>query len=421
MSRNTSRRATGIGVGALAALVLAAPSAVADTGTVVLEPLEGTVVGDVSAYSVTEGEDFFSISDTVSVPASGEVGIELASGLAAVDGEVTAGLVDQEAYDRFTFGEDSDLPDAFLDDLDVEVVDDGAVTTVGVTVPLEDPSLAEVDEVYLVVDGVEVELLGETTPFVVALDLFPAGEDDPAVVQTDLTFYGELPDPLELRAGEAFTATLPEADGLLPGAGIETLDDLAVLLFPLDDLEELGVEPGDVLGAEELTGLAEAGAATDAGAGAALTALATGDRRSVVEDEDEGEAFDGLPLVQGDGRSATVTLAEEQEAGSYGVLFIAYGDETSVVLSAEAEVAAAAVEPEPAPEPTETAAPAPTPTVTVTAPPRQNPGLRSNTGVETAAVPGLSDGQLAGLGGGLLALGTVAGVAVVRTQRRSRA
>ncbi|ROP26592.1 hypothetical protein [Pseudokineococcus lusitanus] len=423
MSRSTSRRrAAGIGVGALAAVVLAAPSALAATDEVVLDPVEGSVVAEVAALSFTEDEEegLVSLDDVVSVPASGAVSIELTAGLSAVDGEVTAGLVDAEEYDRSLYADDPVLPEPFLDGLAVQVVEAAGVTTVEVTIPLEDDLLADVDETYLVVDGVVVDLLDATSPLLVALDLFPAAEDDPAVVQTTLTFYGELDDdPIEARAGEDFTVSLPP-EGLLPSLGVETLDDLGVFLFPLDELEQLGVEPGDVLGAEELAGLGDAAAASGSADLSALSEIAEGAAGSAVEEDvDDAEPLVGFPLVEGAGTTASVTLAAEEEAGSYGVIFVAYGDTAPVVLTAEAEVAAAAVEPAPTPEPTATAAPVPTPTATT--PPRQNPGLRSNTGVETAAVPGLSDGQLAGLGGGLLALGTVAGVAVVRTQRRSPA
>jgi len=410
MSRSTSRRrAAGIGVGALAAVVLAAPSALAQTETVELEPVAGSEVLPVvtalpAGLDEADPEDL-DLDDllVVSVPASGDVSVALAAGLSAAEGEVTAALVDVDAYET-SLEEGSELPAALegFDDLEAGVVE-GDVTSVDVTVPVDDEGLVDVDEVVLVLDGVVVDVLGTTTSVAVPLDLVPAGEEDPAQVVTSLTLAGEVEGPLELVAGESFEVTLPDP-GLLTSAGITSLDELVVVLLSGEDFADLPVDD-----------LSAAGAGGGAGAGA-LSALAEGDDG----EEQLEEPLDGFPLVEPDGTTATVTLADDQVAGPGVIAFaVPFGDTGVVALGAEAEVAAAAVEPAPTPEPTATAAPVPTPTATT--PPRRNPGLRSNTGVETAAVPGLSDGQLAGLGGGLLALGTVAGVAVVRTQRRSRA
>lgn len=400
MSRSTSRRrAAGIGAGALAAVVLVVPSALARTDQVVLEPAEGSVTGYISASPTTgepDGEGVV-IDEAVAVPASGIVSIALTTGLSAVDGEVVAGLVDQEEYEAFAIGDADEAPTPFLEDLDVTVVVEDGVTSVDVTVPVDDPALADVDEAYLVVEGVVVDLLATPSPVAVPLDLVPVGEADPAVVETGLGFLGGLDEELELQAGEDFAVELPD-EGFLRDAGVPSLDGLFVLFASLEGVE---LEA-------ELRGLAVEDLLS--------SAIGTTDPTTLADED--GEAFEDLPLVEADGSTATVTLSEDQPEGPYVAFFVNFSDDgADVVLSALAEVAAA--RPAPTPTPTETGAPVPAPTATATTPPRRNPGLRSNTGVETAAVPGSTDGQLVGAGAVLLVLGGGVTAAVVR--RRPRA
>ncbi|WP_298989250.1 hypothetical protein [uncultured Pseudokineococcus sp.] len=424
MPRTTTRRAAATGLGALAAttaLALAAPSATAASSAFVLDPGQDVAF---SAFGTPLDVDQADELDATPVDllVDGRVVVDLPD-LAVDHGTVEAVLVPVEAFeDAYESGADPRLDKVDLR-ADLEPQVDGTVLTVDL--PADDPALVDVDDVYLLVDGLEVLEFPEAPSFevLVPLDLDPTERAadlvrSPARVDaTYLDAVASVDEPVAAQVGETFEVVLPGGSSLRE-LGVADLDGLDGFVIPLttegdddgvdleleslaDSFAVLGAEGPDEVGtasgADLAQALAEAAGEHSAGSLGGATALA-------VEDGDESEDA-----------TATVRASEDLEPGTYlMVLFPPTTDDAvSVVALGELELAAA-----PAP------APAPTPTVTVTAPAPapaapsgQNPGLRSNTGVEG----GGADGGLVAVGAGLLAVATVGGAAALRTGRRGRA
>ncbi|ROP26594.1 hypothetical protein [Pseudokineococcus lusitanus] len=455
MSRTTSRgRAAGIGLGALAAVALvASPVAAApaeDLPTIELgaEPEDVQVV----VYGGPADEDQASVLDTIPVPESGAVSFLLPAPVLPGDPVVT--LVDNAVYEDpdFEIPEDGELPTL---DVDVDVVpattDDGFDSLL-ITIPQDDPALVEVDEVELTVTGLEVDgLPGALVVATTTVDLKPGklGQlliQDPAPVEGFADVFLDL-DDVAFRAGDQVRLEVP-TDSALDVLGLGRIDYADVMVIPGEDGQfgwfastresagALSASP-DSLAAAVATGRTEDGLADVADE----YSVEVEDGATLAQDDVVDEEEDPYYLeaeVDEDGRGATLQSSTALPEGEY-LLYVnvaSYDSDLNVGGISFAEVAAAPVEPAPEPEPEPSApapAPQPTPTVTVIAPApaqtatatrvpaRQNPGLRSNTGVETAAAPGLSDGQLVGLGAGLLLLGSAAGAVALRSQRRARA
>ncbi|WP_299036664.1 hypothetical protein [uncultured Pseudokineococcus sp.] len=422
MPRTTTRRVASTGLGALAAttaLALAAPSALAATSSFVLDPGQDVAF---SAFGLPLDRDQANELDATPVDLAagdGTVTVDLPD--RAVSADAAAALVTMEDYeDALEVGE-VPQPLTLAEELEPKVTD-GLLTVV---LPAADDALTNVDDVFLLVTGLEVEGFADAPSFevTVPLDLKPTGDAaelvrTPAAVDASaLEAFTFVEEPVAARAGEPFQVVLPE-DSSLRGLGVETLEGLDGFLLPLGDDDE----EGDLV----LESSSAASVVAEAVEGTSASSAATGTAR-VLEDLEadlEGSASEGdgaegdvvaldLEDYAGDPetgeRSATVRPSEDLRPGSYlMVLFVPSSDDSvSMVAVGELVLEAAAV------------APVPTPTVTVTAPapaPAQNPGLRSNTGVEGGGV----DGGLVAAGAALLAVAAGAGAAALRTGRRGR-
>ncbi|MEJ5868811.1 hypothetical protein WDV85_13785 [Pseudokineococcus sp. 5B2Z-1] len=433
MPRTTTRRAAATGLGALAAttaLALAAPSATAATSSFVLDPGQDVVF---SAFGFPLDADQADELEATPVDMTdGTVEVQLPA-LAVDHGELSAVLVPaddfEEAYDS---GEDPrDRAIALASDLQV-AVEEPLLT---VELPVDDPALVDeegavVDDVYLLVDGLEVLEFPEAPSLevVVPLDLAPTDEaaelvQVPAEVDASyLDAVASVDEPVAAQVGVPFEVVLPE-ESSLRDLGVEDLDGLDGFLVPLATEDEEGVDlvlesfsdSFAALGAASVEGAASAGEAGLARTLAEIGSGTDGDPAGVLEGATVLDVEDGEDTAGAGGSTAVVKPSEDLDPGSYlMVLFPPTGDDAvGVVALGGLELAAA-----PAP------APAPTPTVTVTAPApapaapaRQNPGLRSNTGVEGGGV----DGGLVAVGAGLVAVAAVGGAAAIRTGRRGRA
>lgn len=397
MSRSTSRRrAAGIGVGALAAVVLAAPSALAATATLVVDPPSDDLFAVVTALpaALLDGEE---VTGALPVPEDGAVTVALAPGL-AVPGAVEAVLLDPDEYERTLVDEEESLPEPLPVVVTATAAGPEDEVVLDLVVDTAAAAELEVDEAYVAVDGVQYSAFAQDTPVVLAVDLVPAATESPAEAATAVTVVAPLDDVVTTEPGGRISVELP-VESAVRATGVTDLEGLSAFLVsggdePVEDAEDL------------------ASAATGA-----LSDLSASDVSSAAAAEPEVD----LPSVEVDGRTAVLTLSDEQPVGSSTLILarpLPGGGFSSLVVVAEALVELP-VEPEPTPAPPETAAPVPVPgpTATVTAPPRRNPGLRSNTGVETAPVPGLSDAQLVAAGAGLLLLGS--GAAVMAVRRRA--
>jgi len=449
MSRTTSRgRAAGIGLGALAAVALVAtPVAAAPVEDPVVLELDAASPEDlyVSVYGEIGDEDQASVLQAVPLPDSGRVDLTLPAPIAVpVADDLVLDVFDAEETD------DAESPDELsplelAGGVDVVVVPpsgEGDVTTLQLTFPVDDPGFEREDG--SLVDDVTVSVLGLAVAGVPGtevdtyfqLDLRPGRLAellvvDPAPVEGYVGVELALQD-VALTAGGSIDLRVPRG-GVAEALGVGELGDVEAWLYPADEggwfarsttSRSFDVVSGD---AGPLEAAVADGTAAEVLRDAAVQVV--GD--SSDEDVDEEDLY-LEPTVAADGRSALLTSSADLSGGDYYLQVIAYSPDYESSLSASGllDVTAAAAEPAPVPEPSPPApAPQPTPTVTVTAPAaappataprRQNPGLRSNTGVETA-VPGLSDGQLVGLGAGLLVLGSAAGAVALRSQRRARA
>jgi len=457
MSRTTSRgRAAGIGLGALAAVALvASPVAAApaeDLPTLELgaEPEDVQVV----VYGGPADEDQGRVLDSIPVPETGNVSFSLPSPVSS--GEPVVTLVDPAIYEDpdFEWPEDGELPTLPVDVTVETVADADGAETLLMTIPMDDPALEDVDEVELNVLGLEVEgLPGALVVASTTVDLQPGRLGqllllDPAPVEGYSEVFLDL-DEVAFQAGGQVRLDIPQ-DSALDVLGFGRIDYADAMAIPGEDgfgwVASVGATSGAVaaepesLAAAVATGRTEEGLADVAEEYELLDEEGATREQYDVESEDELEE-DPYYLeaeIDDDGRGAVLQSSAALPGGDY-LLYLNVGSfdsDLTVGGISFAEVEAAPVEPAPEPEPepsTPAPAPQPTPTVTVTAPApvptatatrvptRQNPGLRSNTGVETAAAPGLSDGQLVGLGAGLLVLGSAAGAVALRSQRRARA
>jgi len=418
MQRTTTSRAVAVGaLAATTALVLAAPSALAAPSPFSLDPGRSVLF---TAVAVPVDPEQADESDATVVDlADGTVTVLLPG--SAVGDAPTAALVTAEDYELS--GEGELPPSVPLQDPLQPTVEGDLLTVV---LPTDDPQLRGVDDAsfYLLVSDLGVEGFEDAEPLKVTVPLELQSDLDgktvPVPAAADASFLDAravVDEPYAARAGETFGISLPGTSSLRQ-LGVESLDGLDGFLVPLGgDGDEDGVD----LVLDSVYG---ASASAEGGEDVAAGLLGAAGVRALPELADDGgdgtTALDveEVSAAAAEDDTATVRLADDLEAGSYlVVLFLASSRElVSVSVLGELELEAAAAP-----------APVPTPTVTVTAPtgtapaPRQNPGLRSNTGVETGTVPGLSDGQLLGLGGGLLGLGVVAGAGVLRSQRRARA
>lgn len=448
MSRTTSRgRAAGIGLGALAAVALvASPVAAAPADDPVVLELDAASPEDlyVSVYGEFGDEDQASVLRSVPVPASGRVDFTVPA---------PVGVADRLSFDVFDAdaAEDAESPDdlaplALESPVDVVVppTDEDGITTLQLTVPLDDPGLVRedgslVDDVTVSVVGLAVAGLPDTpVDAYFELDLRPGRLAellvvDPAPVEGYASVELGLQD-VSLTAGGSIELVVPEG-GVAEALGVGTLGYVDAYLYPEDDgwFSWSSSRSFDVISGEAgpLAGAVATGRSDEVLRSAAVEVAA--------EDELDEDDLYLESTVAADGRSALLTSSETLPGGDYSLSLVAISEDEESALSASgsAQVEAAPLVPlpepslEPVPEPTFVEVPVPGVTVSVTAtatappaaraPGRQNPGLRSNTGVETATVPGLSDGQLVGLGAGLLVLGSAAGAVALRAQRRARA
>lgn len=452
MSRTTSRgRAAGIGLGALAAVALVAtPVAAAPAQEPVEVALDAASPEDfyVNLYGDFGDDDQASILRSIPVPDSGRVEFTVPTPLVATDPDaVSVVLFDSEANEDAESEEDL-VPLVLESTVEVEVTEEAdGFTTVDILLPVDDPVLVPADGDP--VDDVEVAVSGFSLPGLAdqdvtgwfSLDLQRSGLADLLVVDpapvTGFVDVGlELQD-IALDAGGSIRLVAPEGS-VGEALGLGTFGYVDAYLYPIDDdgwfawsrTTSFDVLSGD---SSPLPAAVAERRPDEVLRSAAVEASATD-----ADDElDEDDLYLDTAIAE-DGRSALLTSSADLPGGQYFLQLVAYSEDDENALSASGlvDVTAAPVEPAPEPEPEPSApapAPQPTPTVTVIAPApaqtatatrvpaRQNPGLRSNTGVETAAAPGLSDGQLVGLGAGLLLLGSAAGAVALRSQRRARA
>ncbi|MEJ5944581.1 hypothetical protein WDZ17_04655 [Pseudokineococcus basanitobsidens] len=430
MRRTTTRRAASTGLGALAAttaLALAAPSASAATSEIVLDPAAEEVFLSLSAYPTSS--DLQESADYAPVPTSGEVTIALPS-LARASGDLSAGVYELDAYEQAA-GDDDLEPIATTetapDDFTVAPGEDGA-SSVDVVLPVELFDDLQVDEVVVLVDGVQVDGFTEGPVLDFAVEATPSassGRDDvvPLELAADLFAVAALEDTLEATAGAPFDLALPE-ESSFTALGVTSLEDAALSLYPLGDgddfawVSEVGTDAGAAVAASPSGAAAAAALAEGADAVTAVEAAAAAPVAATDADDIDYEDLEPDVEVSDDGRTAQVTPSADLPEGDYLLELLlpsTTDDAVLTVVFGDVELAAAA--PEPTPTVTVTQ-PAPTTTVTA-APPRQNPGLRSNTGVEDAA-PGLPDGGLVLLGSGMLAVAGATGAAAARSSRRAR-
>jgi len=424
MPRTTTRRARTAGLGGLAAttaLALAAGPVAAATRpaapelpVLALDAAPEDVA--VSVYGSPADEDQQRLFDATPVAESGRVDLALSAPVVAGEA-VEVGLVDLSGFEDADEVVDLQPLDV---DVDVAVVDgEEGGTTLELTIPTDDDALLDVDEVQLTVTGLAVEdLPGTPAVASVTLDLQPSdlGQlllEDPARV----TGYADAAiqlDDVALQAGGSFVLLLPE-ESVTGALGVEDLTLLDAHLHPVDDdlgwfaAAPTGTTPGPqgAMGAAAATGhLDEMASAAAAAAAEEPATVAAG----AVDEED----FHLDAQIAEDGRSAVLTSSADLPAGDYALLLSVAGDlELAVTGFATVEVSAAPV---PAPTPAVTVA-QPAPTAAATAvPARQNPGLRSNTGVEG----GGADGGLLVTGAGLVVLAAGTGALAVRTGRRGR-
>ncbi|MEJ5915839.1 hypothetical protein [Pseudokineococcus sp. 1T1Z-3] len=408
MHRTTSRRAASTGLVALAAttaLALAAPSAAAATVPVALEPPADATFALLSPSPADEdlleqyAEDgVLPLPEGAAAGEDGQVVLELPGSVAPLAPGVTAAFLTVEDSFAVEVGETPENPPLLAEGAGLTTTTDDGQVTVTVdagAVETLDQDLLEDGVGALVVAGLGlVGLPDQVLTTSVLLDTEPDETfTGPLVLQGVGVAGGFLPDPVVLEPGDDLELQLP-ADGLVRSLGLDLRDAEITLV----DLEAVLDEPAGVDDPAGLAGLGVAGLA------------------AVSEDETD-DGSDGLVdlevTVSGDGATASVVLPEGAEPGDYGldVTFLdppledlEAGDLSGLdlVASVSADVEL-------------TAAPEPVPTVTVTAaPPAQNPGLRSNTGVEGGGV----DSRLVAGGAALLALAGGAGVLALRTRSR---
>lgn len=421
MPRTTTRRAATTGLGVLAAttaLALAAPSATADT-TTTFELAPSAEELELSLLALPDDEDLYE-EDLLPVPEDGGVSLALPDAVVEAGTGVQAVALSSEQFDDF---DGTTVPEEALatsEDLAVDLVD-GSVT---LTLPVADlraqPAVSdEGGDVYVVVTGLQSSALPEEqVSTVLGLDLAPSLDADVLVLQGLLLASGYVTEPLELTAGVPVELVLPE-NGSFGALGLNSLAADSVVLFPLDEelYDELPLDDASLaaMGTMRAQAQGEAEESPD-------PAGVAGQLADLAEDLDDVVTVE----VTENGRSATVTPSAELPAGEYllEVVLLPEGfdvesGEVPAVFGsvvADASLAAAPVEAAPAPVPaptataTATAAPAPAPVA-------QNPGLRSNTGVEGGGV----DGGLVAAGAGLLALAAAGGTLALRTGRRGGA
>ncbi|NNH24352.1 hypothetical protein HLB09_14910, partial [Pseudokineococcus marinus] len=406
MPRTTTRRAATTGLGALAAttaLALAAPSALAASDPYVLDPGQD-VIFTASGFPVDEDQYETLDATPVDLASDGTVTVQLPE--RSVPVAPVAELVEAEKYwDALDAGVPPEAV-ALAQPL-VPAVDDGGLLTV--VLPGDDAALADVDDAVLLLSGFAVEGFPDSPPLEVdvPLDLVPT-EDAADLVsvpaQVDASYLdatAALETPYAATAGETFEVLLPETS-TLRRLGVDSLEELDGFLVPMDE-EGDGVDL--VLDSVFSASSADAGSGADGFlgvVGARAVAELAGDVAEGAAGEESAETGATLDVAEQDftdeGSVATVRASDHLDEGSYYmVLFLSSADYTVTVTTVgQLDVEA----PAPAPTPTVTVTqPGPTATVT-TAPVQQNPGLRSNTGVEGG---GPSTGLLAA-GAGLLAL-----------------
>lgn len=448
--------ATGVGVAVLGAFALPAAAVAAPASS-------GTPVVDLSPASDEYGFELGDLGDTFTapdVPSDGAVRIELPDGVTLMPGGLSAHLsvFDEETgedVERWWAGETPGFDVEYVDGTLAEPVPTASTTTVTVP-PTASPSPSTVT-----LEAATSEPVA-TAPVAVADEDLPAAEPYVAIQlpmdelkETDtvlLTVTGFLVDAvdgedpfnayyeLDANPGSAADEPLVLTPGLIAGSWQETDvvvapgDDVEVRLPATSSLRALGLDaltedgfvavPADlfaVMGGEEdlteMSGLVHA--AERGGASAVAERLAAADEAADEDpaDEEDWEGWEDPTIdVDAAGDRATVTFPADAPEGTWDLLFFDLTDDGTVVV---ADATVEVVAPEPAAEAPST----PAPTATVTAP-ATNPGLRSNTGWDEAAVQGQAGSPVSPLrvllGAVLLTVAGATGVRLRGAVRRAR-
>ncbi|NNH24785.1 hypothetical protein, partial [Pseudokineococcus marinus] len=404
MPITTTRRAASTGLGVLAAttaLAVAAPSASAATTTYELAPAPDELVlalsGTPADPALLQDETFLA-EGLLPVPASGAVALALPSSVAEAGTGAQAAVLSADQLEDF---DGTTLPAdalATTDQIGLDVVEGVLAFELDTAALAAVPAVAEADgELVVVVGGLVAPALPDVPPVtLLPLDVLPeAPYDAPALELAGVLAAASFAtEPLELTAGQPLEVTVP--DGSAYGTlGLTTLVAEGLLLLPLDEetYDELGID------VEGLAGLA--GGMSPAAGGSRMSPSELSEELAPLADELSDLAD---VEVAPDGRSAVVTPAADLPAGEYLLttallpegVDVESGEVPDTVGTDIAPVVLTAAAPAPAPAPTATATPAPA----TPAPPAQNEGLRSNTGVEGGGV----DGGLVAVGAGLLAV-----------------